>query len=137
MRFPVSLTLLFVLTTKVLLGQQGDNLIRERVNLGFENVNTSGQPLNAKWLSLIGDYVTTIDSLQKMEGKYSFLLKRDKTNDAGRYTFAHVLFQIKGDCLKNKHIRIEGYLKLEGLDSTTSTASIYYHVQPSKTSLFF
>ncbi len=108
-----------------------------KLNLGFEKLDSNKLPVKVIWQSHGGRYNVSIDSTDKVEGKYSLLLQSVKTPDSSGISFIDIMFQVRGNCLKNKHIEVTGYLKLENINTIGSQASLWYYKNPSISHLVF
>lgn len=99
-----------------------------QLNLGFEKLNEKKLPIHVKWQSDGGRYKVSIDSLNRAKGKYSIQLQSVKSPKGGHMSFVDILFQLRGDYLKNKKVLITAYLKLKNVN--LGSASLWYDTYP-------
>lgn len=118
------------------------HMVKKKLNLSFEQLDSMGIPYTNLPPSLKNSnhgpnqFRLRGDSLQKVDGKYSLVIESDtatinqenKLNDHPMGHSGYTGFSIKGNHLKNKHVRVEAFLKiyLPG----PGYASLFYNTFP-------
>lgn len=102
----------------------------EPLNLGFERLGKNKFPTRIKWQEEGGKYNVVIDSLDKIEGKYSLKIQSVNVPNTGQMSFVDILYQLRGDYLKNKEIMVCAFLKLENVNPAFSSAGLWYNTSP-------
>jgi len=132
-----------LISTLWLSNSYGQERVPQQLNLSFERLDSSSKPVTnlLSFLNSTGKngnkFFITADSIDRIDGKYSMVVTADTNamnleNDSYKLKWAftaHIGFNIWGDSLRNRHVKVVAYLKR--YFPGPGTASLFYNKFPT------